>query len=233
MELASKDKPRLFNDETDLRVSHDDMGHEVALFVYNKEELKKMITKSRELLSEISLDIGKTFRCGAWLKSDDLFDALSEEGFEMDCSAVDGNFLMERWGDFQLSKWTKELWPDCSRTSQPYIMEFDGYSMLEVPNNGCLSDYVDEDHMLETVRVNHEYGVQNKLEQVYVSIGFHQETAVKFLERLDKAVELIKNYCVTNNLELNFISKVEKYESKDECGTAISKWCSNGGCRCS
>lgn len=207
--VAFKDKPSLFQDDIPLRQSHDDMGHEVALFAYDKAEVVKMIKKSEELLSSIGLNLGSTFRSGAWLSSKDMREALVETGYTMDCSAVDGNFLAERWGDFQLCTWTKKLWPDCRRVSQPYDIAVGASKLLEVPNNGCLADYVDEQHMLETLRVNHEHAIKNGLEEVYVSIGFHQETALRFIDRLDKAVVLMRDYALKQGLELNFIRKVE------------------------
>ena len=202
-------KPRLFDDDTDLRESHGDVGHEVALFAYDKMEVTRMIKKSENLLSSIGLKLGNTFRSGAWLASNDMHEALVECGYKMDCSAVDGDFLSERWGDYQLCKWVKELWPQCERTSQPYLIDVGGKSLLEVPNNGCLADYVDELHMLETLKQNFEAARKNRLDKSYVSIGFHQETAKKFLHRLDKAIPLMKDYAKKQNFELTFINKVE------------------------
>ncbi len=203
-----RNKPSLFQDDVPLRESHDDMGHEVALFAYNKAEVIRIIKKSESLMADVGLELGPTFRSGAWLSSEDMRSALIETGYTMDCSAVDGNFLSERWGDYQLCTWTKELWPDCNRVSQPYYIEVEGSKLLEVPNNGCLADYVDEHHMLETLKENYEYGLKEGLKEVFVSIGFHQETALKFIDRLDKAVVLMRDYARKQGFELNFINKV-------------------------
>ena len=64
--------------------------------------------------------------------------------------------------------------------------------------------------MLATVVKNVELWKQNPEQEIYVTIGFHQETASTYLPRLRKAVELIRAYAEENKLPIVFNNDVTK-----------------------
>jgi hypothetical protein len=109
--------------------------------------------------------------------------ALAAEGFLADSSEVAHEWL-DSFGEVE------DLWPTATRFSQPYrIHRFSQSGLVQVPNNGCLADYVTADQMVAT----YEELVAQAPSAAVLSLGFHQETAAKFLPRLRDALARIES----------------------------------------
>ena len=124
----------------------------------------------------------------------------------MDSSATDAEYLKERWGKTLLYPVTKKIWPDTVASSQPQWIELgEGKKILELPNNGCLADYVTGEMIFTSFQKNVELLKADPSKNVYLSIGFHQETAVKYLPNLRKGIDLIQAYADAQKISLEFV----------------------------
>jgi hypothetical protein len=173
---------------------------------YTNAELRKIIAHSIEILQKQGFNRPKSFRAGGWQADDNVLDALAAEGFTLDSSATYADFLLPEWGKYKLHKMVKDLWKQTKPTSQPYIYQTSsGLKILELPNNSCLSDYMTGAEMLKVFQSNAQILKKNPKKNVYLSIGFHQETAAEFLPNLREAIRLIRNYSKRNKIPIEFV----------------------------
>jgi hypothetical protein len=183
-----------------------DCGQEIALTGYTNEELRKIISKSIEILQKEGFKRPKSFRAGGWQADDNVLDALAAEGFTLDSSATFADLLLPEWGKYKLYGLVANLWKETKPISQPYFYKTSsGLKILELPNNGCLSDYMTGDEMLKVFQSNAQILRKNPKKNVYLSIGFHQETAVDYLPNLREAIKLIRSYSKQNKIPIEFV----------------------------
>lgn len=169
-------------------------GWDVALeFSYERDDLMKIISTGKAILERHGFQIGKSFRAGGWMAGPNVLWAAASAGFEIDSSAVpkmwidefiklnpDSPFLPNCRA---LSAYVGGLWPEITKQSKPYPLEFDGKVIAEMPNTGCLADYVTADQMYKHI---------SDVGPSYVQIGFHQESASLFVERVLQAISRAK-----------------------------------------
>lgn len=155
-------------------------GHSVPLSSFSEEEVQQIVAYSCRTLTQQGFDRPKAFRAGGWHAGSSVFNALAAEGFTVDSSEVAHDWLPGSFGDVE------DLWPNATRVSQPYRLPG---GLLELPNNGCLADYVTSDQMVENFEAVARSGDGKP---VVLALGFHQETAAKFLPRLRSALHEIE-----------------------------------------
>jgi len=132
---------------------------------------------------------------------------LAVEGFTLDSSATDAEFLKPSWGKYNLYGMVAKLWSQTKPTSQPYIYKTSsGLKILELPNNACLADYMTGLDMLKVFQSNAQLLKNNPRKDVYLSIGFHQETADEYLPRLREAIKLIRSDSKQNKIPIEFVT---------------------------
>lgn len=183
-----------------------DCGQEIALTGYTNAELRKIIAHSIEILQKEGFNRPKSFRAGGWQADDNVLDALAAEGFTLDSSATVADFLLPEWGKYNLYGFVKKLWSNTTPTSQPYVYKTStGLKILELPNNACLSDYMTGDEMLKVFQSNAGILKKSPKKDVYLSIGFHQETAAEYLPHLREAIKLIRGYAKRNKIRIEFL----------------------------
>ena len=183
-----------------------DCGQEIALTGYTTAELRKIIAHSIEILQREKFNRPKSFRAGGWQADDNVLEALAAEGFTLDSSATYAEFLKASWEKYNLYGFVARLWSETKPTSQPYIYKTSsGLKILELPNNSCLSDYVTGADMLKVFQSNALVLKKNPKQDVYLSIGFHQETAAEYLPRLREAIKLIRSYSKLNKIPIEFV----------------------------
>ncbi len=183
-----------------------DCGQEIALTGYTNAELRKIIAHSVEILQREKFNRPKSFRAGGWQADDNVLEALAAEGFTLDSSATDAEFLRKEWEKYNLYGFVAKLWSKTTPTSQPYIFTTtSGLKILELPNNACLSDYMMGADMLKVFQSNALLLKKNPKKDVYLSIGFHQETAAEYLPRLREAIRLIRSDSRRNKIPIEFV----------------------------
>lgn len=151
-------------------------GHSVPLSTFSEDEVRQIVHFSCRTLVQQGFDRPRAFRAGGWHAGGNVLNALAAEGFAVDSSEVPQDWLPSGFGDVE------RLWPNATRVSQPY--RFQG-GLVEVPDNGCLADYVTSTQMVDTFQAVARSAQQRP---VVLSLGFHQETAAKFLPRLRSAL---------------------------------------------
>ncbi|MFT5679329.1 MAG: hypothetical protein ACI8RZ_000233 [Myxococcota bacterium] len=168
----------------------DDTGYTVLSSAYTQEEYVTLLLASVALFEDNGLPRPTTFRAGGWIADSTVLSALDEAGFVADTSALNWP-LIEEWEDQASSgseynsvlfDWNAENWSDIGATSQPYhpdpvdpqVPGAPGLSLLEVPDNAALADYVSVEDMLAVLEANWDGGVLDA--PIAFSIGYHNST---------------------------------------------------------
>jgi hypothetical protein len=182
-----------------------DCGSDVTLTAYTKTELRKIIRKSLDILTSQGFNRPTSFRAGGWQANDVVLSALAEEGFTLDSSATYAPYLEPSWGAYNLYRFVAQLWPTIVPGSQPYLsISQTGHQILELPNNASLADYVTGEDMLNAFVTQTRLLQVNPQKDVYLSIGFHQETAAAYLPRLISALDQIHDHARRRNIPYEF-----------------------------
>jgi len=167
-------------------------GHTVPLSAFSEEEVRSVVAFSCRTLEQQGFERPQSFRAGGWHAGTNVLNALATEGFVVDSSEVPIDWLGGYFGDVQ------DLWPNATRVSQPYRLEA---GLVEVPDNGCLADYATADDMVATF---HEVSKASRGKPMVLTLGFHQETAAKFLPRLRSALLEIELRAAAQRIPLRF-----------------------------
>ncbi|MBK6519958.1 MAG: hypothetical protein IPM79_33800 [Polyangiaceae bacterium] len=186
-----------------------DCGHEVPISAYTEAELDKVIGFSLETLEANGLGRAVSFRAGGWMAKANVRDALVGRGFLTDGSAVPSAHLASEIGDLPLWTWVDELWKGTDASSQPFQLATAHGPLLEIPDNGALADYMTAQEMVEVFQQARDRYDESPREDVVVSIGFHQETAAKYLSRVDAALDAIVKESETEGVPIRFVTAAE------------------------
>jgi len=169
-----------------------DCGHEVAINAYTGPEMRKVIHYSVDTLNAQGFGRATSFRAGAWMGDKQILDALTDEGFKMDSSEVPPELLQSAIEQYPFWSWIENLWKGVDTSVQPHVINTRSGSLLEVPDNGALADYMTSDQMLEIFKSEAFALARDPSHDVYVQIGFHEETAAIYLPRVSAAITAMK-----------------------------------------
>lgn len=184
----------------------DDCGHEVPISLYSTDELRKVVRFSLDTLEKNGFGRAKAFRCGGWIAKQSVRDAVALEGLRQEHSAVPTQFLQPKLGGYPVYDWLSELWAGTTPTSQPYTMTAQGHDLLEVPDNGALSDYMSADQMIDVFEQNVALWKQDKRRKIVVSVGFHEETAASYVPILESALTKFYEEAEADHLPLESVT---------------------------
>lgn len=189
-----------------LRNCNVDCGHVISIEAYETPELVKILNKSIQILTKNGFRRPQSFRSGAWQTGPNVARALSLTGIKMDSSGTVPTYVARSWGNHSiLVKSINRLWPNIKSVSeQPYQMTGTVRPLWQVPNNGSLADYTDAETIFEVLKHNVNTFLRNPKPEHYVVIGFHQETAARFLPRVEKALEKIITYSKRKGVPIQF-----------------------------
>ncbi len=169
----------------------DGTGYTTILAAYSEEEMTKILQTSIEVYAKHGLGRPTSFRAGGWTASDTVFRALINTGFNADSSAVPAHRLIS-WLGYPLYDWNMARWAGITETSQPY---YPFPSLLEVPDNGVLVDYISAKDMIQVYDQNQPEGKPLNRSTVY-QIGFHPVdsfTHDRFV-RMQKAIDHVEQH---------------------------------------
>lgn len=159
-----------------------DIGHEVELDAYELEDIRKIVRNSTKIIQSLGFQVSSSFRCGGWLASPKVLEAIRAEGFLIDSSATDRKWHQDEIAEYRIYERIGELWKGITSETQPFFIETPAGSILEMPDTGALADYITAEEM--------NRHLSEALKQVtpntrrFVHLGFHQETAEEYLPRL-------------------------------------------------
>ncbi len=131
-------------------------GYTIKLSAYGRAPMGKLIAKANQIFEERGLGTPVTFRAGGWTADINTLHALADNGYIADTSALNWKYIKEEWETAELYRWNMENWSQMTDTSQPYYPSATdpqvtqpgaNISMLEVPDNGVMIDYVDVPQM--------------------------------------------------------------------------------------
>jgi len=166
-----------------------DVGWDTDIRAYTVDELQAIIAKSKAILEEQGLKVGTSFRAGAWLAGPNVLEAVRRQGFLVDASAVDPDKWLGIFAGEPLFAMVREVWPLITHESQPFFIETPVGKILEMPDTGALTDYT-------TVRktIDHVSNAVHQLdsEDLFVHMGFHQESAAAHLRQVKMTINKIK-----------------------------------------
>ena len=219
-------------------------GRGVPISVYRKDEIHKLISFSREVLQNTFDTPITGFRAGGWLANDIVLDVLSEQGFQYDSSAVPpqifsngfsknslGN-LLDDYGDKNgiFTEYMLKLWGNNEQTASflsntkrlqiyqsaitPNTQPFLYSNMVEMPNNGGMSDFASpEATMLPALE--QAYNLSQTQNTSYLNVGFHQEGEVslklpfvRFIKQIPEHIAKAVTYTTVNKAATNFKSAI-------------------------
>lgn len=184
--------PNFWGSGKPLHPAGGDEGHEVEIAAYSAEELERILRFSKRTLKERGgFEIGGSFRAGGWVAPPHVQAAVVAAGFSVDTSAVPPSWHEELAG-LALRGRLQQLWGDVRPTTQPYRVRTPAGALLEMPDTCALADYVTAAEM--TTHVREALSIQRRRpeREVYVHLGFHLETAARYLPRLTEALEALR-----------------------------------------
>ncbi len=160
----------------------DESGYTVELSSYTREESEILFAQAKSLFEDNGLPEPTSFRAGGWTAELHTLEALAAQGFVADTSGCNWARIEEWEGleDAGLYEWNQEHWASIGDTSQPYYPSQSDIlsdappvlSILEVPDNGALVDYVDVYEIIEMFEANWPDGAPLEQPTSYVT-GYH------------------------------------------------------------
>jgi hypothetical protein len=212
--VTPRDEPHLLDDSTQAVRAADDWefyapegGYDVPLECFESTELERLIETSNAILIAQGFDRPVSFRAGAWMAGPKVHSALARQGFRIDCSQVDPQWVLRRFGDIPLYRWLCRLWPGAQESDQPYRISVPSGELWQVPNNAALVDYVPAEELVDIFQRAGERWQAMPCRSQFISSGFHQETARKFLWMLDRAVREMRCIARQRCLPLVFLAR--------------------------
>ena len=168
----------------------DTSGYTINLSAYAEADVGKMLTKVDELFTAYDLPAPRTFRAGGWTAGAATLRALDAHGYVADSSALNWA-RMEEWdgvGTGVLYDWNMANWSSIDDVSQPYYptatdpqgTAAPALSMLEIPDNAIMVDYVNLAEMVEIFDANWAGDVLTA-PRTFVA-GFHPAAGFSALE---------------------------------------------------
>lgn len=212
----------VFSEESSRDLPTSMKGHETMLASYGRSDLKRIVSKSMNLLKEyLEIDTVTSFRAGGWIAPPEIFEVCRKLGILVDSSAsLASNLSASTWSNSNLQRYIEILWSESGdRFCAPYEIEHGNHlnrtmtsgvpldlagdssetKIIEVPNNFGALDYMSLSRIEETlseIEDRQEYGV--------INVTMHFET---FKENLDKLyfflnrLEKLRRQLIAKNMQ--------------------------------
>jgi hypothetical protein len=144
--------------------ANDPTGYTIKVSAYGETDFATLLAHADQLFMARGMGKPTTFRAGGWTASIETLRALEATGYVADTSA--NNWMrMEEWigqGNGELYRWNMASWSSIGDTSQPYYPNHDDIlattdprlTLLEVPDNSIMVDYVTVDEMKSIFAAN-------------------------------------------------------------------------------
>ncbi|HEY1555143.1 MAG TPA: hypothetical protein VGF94_09965 [Kofleriaceae bacterium] len=138
-------------DQSDVYPAGDATGYTIMLGAYGHDGTSILLQHAKDLFGQHGIAPPKTFRAGGWTATTDTLAALQDNGYISDSSALNWQYIQSAWAGHLIASWTMQQWAPIDDTSQPYYpsqmtisepQPDPAYSLLEVPLNGVMIDYV-------------------------------------------------------------------------------------------
>jgi hypothetical protein len=133
----------------------DTTGYTIKLSAYQRQPMGALLQHAATIFNQRGLGTPRTFRAGGWTADLNTLLALADNGYVADTSALNWKHI-EEWLGKELYTWNMTHWGPIDDTSQPYYPSTTdaltsspgaNMTMLEVPDNGVMIDYVSTPQM--------------------------------------------------------------------------------------
>ena len=181
--IAPRTSPSFLSGTDDLVAVEDDRGFDLDPDAYDVAGLRALVRTTRALLERTGLPVSRSFRAGGYLATPKLQQAIRDEGFTVDSSAIDYRQLDEL-GDALLPARVHQLWPTATPTSQPWVL---GGGLLEMPIGG-VTDYATAAELAAPIDAACAKARAQPGRKQFVVLAFHLEDGEDFTSRLRDAV---------------------------------------------
>ncbi|MBI3269274.1 MAG: hypothetical protein HYZ53_09650 [Planctomycetes bacterium] len=168
-----------------------DYGHDVEIAAYPVPDFRAIVRRSRELLSGAGFSLSPSFRAGGWIADTKVLEAIRGEGFEIDSSATDTTWHDEL-ASYPLRGRIAALWPGVTKESAPFWIRTPAGQVLEMPDTGALADYITAPEMEGYLRAALDRCAAERKHDLFVHVGFHQETAERYASRVTEALRAVR-----------------------------------------
>jgi hypothetical protein len=216
--VTPRSEPRFLHTDAPVPKAPDDWGfyppedgYDVPIEHFEVDELDRILKTCVSLLTAQGFRRPTCFRAGGWMSGPHVQAALMRNAFALDCSAVNPQLSIRRFGDIPLCRWLTQLWPAIEETSQPYQLATSQGTLWQVPDNAGLVDYTTADELMSIFESNATRWQANPSKPQIITTGFHQETARKFLSRLDEAIPLMRRRAVAGDWPLIFTARPQEF----------------------
>lgn len=184
----------------------DSTGYTVNTSAYTEDEYSVLLQKALSLFAKHGLGRPVTFRAGGWTSEIHTLRALEANGFFADASGANWRWLTD-WTDAPLYPWCTNHWSTINNTSQPYFPSTTdilqtgdpALSILEVPDNGILADYITGNQMFSVFKENWPGG-KALTRPTVLSIGYHPASYESYHTRMERALTYIDRYLADRDL---------------------------------
>lgn len=175
----------------------DPTGYTVVFASYTADEQTAMLRAASELMVQNGFARPTSFRAGGWTAQLSTLEALERAGYLVESSAFPPETIQASWGAYELGRWNLRNWTGITATSQPYhpsrthLLSAEPpptFPVLEVPDNGCLVDYMTGSVMIRVLNDNWPDGGALARPTVF-QVGLHPESfASGYHARLNTAL---------------------------------------------
>ncbi len=162
----------------------DPTGYTVNFSSYTADEQATLLRAAAERMVQNGFARPTSFRAGGWTAQLSTMEALERAGYLVESSAFPPENIQASWGAYELGRWNLRNWAGITATSQPYHPSRTHLvsaeppptsPVLEVPDNGCLVDYMLGSVMIRVLRDNWPDGGPLARPTVY-QVGLHPES---------------------------------------------------------
>ncbi len=167
-----------------------DAGFDSDLDNYSVPELRAIIATSRRLLTAAGLVPSTSFRAGGYLGTPKVLEAARAEGLDVDSSAIDHKQLEGTESAVHQAR-LKAVWPSVDSSTQPYVNKTPAGDILELP----IAAFMEDASVAEVLDLVQRAGARLAKApdaDVFIVVGFHQETAQEFGPMLLDAIEKMR-----------------------------------------
>lgn len=196
--VTPADGPSFLHKDGPLLKFDDDVGFDLDPRAYSEEQMRAIIRHARAVLASHGIEVVPAFRAPGWLGEAHVLAAARAEGFTIDASATDPALVAHEGVDDAGEDFTylagllKATWPRVDRTTQPYWIDTPAGRILEIPDGGCLADFVTNVEMEDYLAWAAGQARAHPDRPVTVQIGLHVETADDYAERVSKALANVR-----------------------------------------
>ncbi len=178
-----------------------DCGDDVPLTMYSREDMKKLITFALQIFSEHSLPQPEAFLASGWLISNDLLKVVSEAGFGSDFSQVALDIVEPTLKGYPIRGWLQNSEPSYFSSQASTDREL---GLTRVPFNGATVEYETADNFMKRFRQFIKEKPESKDEKWMLTLGYHQESAYRYLSRVKSIVSGLEQACQEAGISLTY-----------------------------